>query len=297
MRILTVGECTLDHFGVVERFLEPDFEVEMSKFSVQGGGCAATAAVTASRWGAETRFAGKTGSDARGDLIEMTLADEGVDTSALIHEGGAVSQFRFILVEAGTGRKKTVFTRGSVSPLDSAEVDSGLLDGVDVVLVDGAQRAAQLELIGAARERDIRVVFVANSRQRDAQALVDGADYLVASERFASEFAGVGRLEKLCETLLERGLKGVAVTMGDEGVVGMCSTDGALIRQEAYPVDVVDSTGAGDVFAGAFTYGLLHDWDFERVISVANRAGAMSCTDIGSRSAIPSLADVEAAGA
>jgi sugar/nucleoside kinase (ribokinase family) len=293
MRVLSVGSCTLDHIGVVERFLEPNFKTEMSKFSVQGGGCAATAVVALARWGIDTRFVGKVGSDPRGQLIEVTLADEGVDTSHMVHEAGAISQFRFILVESSTGRKKTMYTRGSVTPIEPEDVDVSVLDGVDLLLVDGQQKATQLALMRAAKERGIQVVFEANRSQRDADELVANSDFLVASERFASQFAGVGQLESLCPALLERGPSRVIVTMGDEGVVGMDSADGKMIRQQAHRVDVIDTTGAGDIFLGALAYGILHDWEFADLIEFANKAGALSCTDIGGRSAIFSVEDVQ----
>ncbi len=295
MRVLSVGDCTLDHVGVVERFLEPNMKAEMSKFSVQGGGCAATAVVALARWGVETRFVGKVGSDPRGTLIEATLADEGVDTSAMVHEEGGISQFRFILVENGTGQKQTVYTRGSVSPLSVDEVSDSVLDGVDVLLVDGKQKKVQLELMRAAKERDITVFFEANRSQRDAEELVANADFLVASERFASQFAGVGRLESLCHELLERGPSRVVVTMGDEGVVGMDSADGVMVREHAHPVEVVDTTGAGDIFLGALAYGVGRGWGFADLIEFSNKAGAISCTDIGCRSAIPTIEQIEQA--
>jgi sulfofructose kinase len=293
MRILSVGSCTLDHIGVVERFLEPNLSAEMSKFSVQGGGCAATAVVALARWGVQAKFVGKVGDDPRGKLIESTLADEGVDTSDMILEPNAVSQFRFILVENGTGRKQTVYTRGSVSLLTSDEVPSEALDGVDVLLVDGQQKEPQLDLMRAAKDRGITVIFEAHRTQRDAAELVANADFLVASERFASQFAGVGQLESLCNALLERGPSRVIVTMGDEGVVGMEADDGEMIRQPAHPVEVVDTTGAGDVFMGALAYGVLHDWEFSRLLDFANKAAGISCTDLGGRSTIPAVDVIE----
>ncbi|WP_168211026.1 carbohydrate kinase family protein [Persicimonas caeni] len=293
MRVLSVGSCTLDHLGVVERFAEPNLKAEMSKFSVQGGGCAATAIAALARWGVETKFIGKVGNDPRGKLIESTLADEGVDTSDMIHEEGAISQFRFVLIESGSGRKQTVYTRGSVSGLEPDEIDVSVLDDVDLLLVDGKQKAAQLELMREAKKRGITVMFEANRSQRDAAELVANADCLVASERFASQFAGVGRLESLCRALLDRGPCRVIVTMGDEGVVGMDADAQEMIRQEAHPVDVVDTTGAGDIFLGALAYGLLHEWDFAHMIEFANKAAALSCTDIGGRSAIFSIAEIQ----
>ncbi|MGM0556324.1 MAG: carbohydrate kinase family protein [Myxococcota bacterium] len=295
MRVLSVGYCTLDHFAVVERFLEPDFKMEMSKFSVQGGGSAATAITTLSRWGVDSEFIGKVGSDARGDQIIATLTGEDVDCEHMVVEDGAISQFSFITVEDGTGRKKTVFTRGNVSELRADEIDESVLDDVDYLLVDGQQPDAQLALSKAARQRDITVIFDASSIETGTGELVENCDLIIASERFASQFTGVGRLERICEVFLERGPGCAVVTLGDEGVVGMNRDDNKVIRVEPHPVDVFDTTGAGDVFLGAMTYAMIHDFEFERAMRFANTAAALSCVDIGGRGPIPEIAAVEAA--
>jgi sulfofructose kinase len=261
----------------------------MSKFSVQGGGCAATAVAALARWGVPTKFVGKVGGDNRGALIAGSLEDEGVDTSGVIREDGAVSQFRFILVERETARTQMMYTRGNVSPLRPDEVNESVLDGVELLLVDGKEKEAQLELMRAAKARGIGVVLEASRSLRNASKLVANADFLIASERFASQFASLGRLESLCPALLERGPSRVIITMGDEGVVGMDAEQGELLRQPAHPVDVVDTTGAGDVFLGAVAYG----WEFPELLSFANKAGALSCTDIGGRSAIHSIEELK----
>lgn len=292
MRVLSVGHCTLDHIAVVERFLEPDFKVEMSKFSVQGGGSAATAITTLSRWGVDSAFVGKVGSDERGRQIKATLTGEEVDCEHLVVEQDAVSQFSFITVEEDSGRKKTLYTRGNVSPLEAGEVDETVLDGVDYLLLDGQQPNAQLALSKAARNRDITVIFDASSNEPGTESLVANCDLIIASERFASQFTGVGRLDRICEVFLERGPNCAIVTLGDEGVVGLEDGMNSLIRIGPHPVGVVDSTGAGDVFFGALTYAMIQDWEFAHSMKFANTAAALSCKGIGGRGPIPEVAEV-----
>ncbi|MBA2661779.1 MAG: hypothetical protein H0U74_05755 [Bradymonadaceae bacterium] len=294
MRVLGVGYCTLDQIAVVDRFAEPDFKVEMAKFSVQGGGTAATAIALLARWGIETSFAGKVGDDARATQIAKTLSNEGVDTAAMVHEAGAISQLTFIVVEEGTGRKQTYFTQGNVSDLRADEIDLNLLDGVDLLLVDDRYPLAQIGLVQAARERGIPVVLEVNRMAPGVAELVGVCDYLVASERFATQFTGMGQLGSMCRSLLERGPKSVVVTLGDEGSVALAKGQERLLRQSAYEVEVVDTTGAGDVFLGAFVYGILQGWELSRQVGVANIAAGLCCKDVGGRGAIATLAQIEA---
>ena len=121
MSVLGTGHCTLDHFGVVHRFPDPGKETEMSAFSVQGGGTAATAMVVVARWGGHARFCGKVGSDPRAQAIEETLTGEGVDTRHLIRQQGAVSQFRFVGLERSTGDHRTLFSHGNTGAVTEEE--------------------------------------------------------------------------------------------------------------------------------------------------------------------------------
>lgn len=294
MAVLGIGDCTLEHFGVVDRFVDPGMKVEMSKFSVQGGGPAANSTVLLARWGTETAFAGKVGDDLRGEQIEATLAEEGVDTAELRKQSEAVSQFSFTTLDEQSGRKKTLYTRGSVSPMRPDEIDADWFEDVSLLLVDGRQVDAQRRAMQMADEQGSEILLDVNDVPPEAGGIVKHATYLVVSERFASRYTGVGELESLCEQLLEEGPRTVAVTLGNEGAVAADRGGDELVRVGAHPVDVVDTTGSGDVFSGAFAYGVQEGWDLERKLEVANVAAGLSCTGIGARGAIPDLQEVEA---
>jgi sugar/nucleoside kinase (ribokinase family) len=293
MSVLGVGDCTLDHFGIVERFLDPSMKVEMSTFSVQGGGAAATATVVLARWGAETSFVGKVGDDFRGDQIEMTLAEEGIETDGLVHEREAVSQFSFVAIESSSAQRKVLYTEGTVSDIGPEAVADRHLEGTELVVVDGRHPDGQLDLMERANEAGVPVILNASETVPTRDELVGRSDYLLASERFASRLTGVGQLDSICASLLEAGPDAVAVTLGNEGAVAAdASRPDEPVRIAPHEVEVVDTTGAGDVFAGAFSFGILRDWSLEETAEFANVAAALSCTGIGARGAIPRLDDV-----
>lgn len=292
MRVLSVGECTLDQIGIVERFAEAGAAVEMPTFSIQGGGTAATAAVALVRWGAEVRFIGKTATDERGALIERTLSGEGVDTRGMIREGDRISQVRFVVIESSTKESHTYFTPGNVGELEIDEIDVDLLEGVDLLLIDGNEPRAQMELMRKARERGIPVLLEACGDREIAAECVGMADVVVVSERRASEITGMGALDEICRGLLEKGPKTAIVTLGNEGAVGL-SRDAELVRVGPCEVEVVDRTGAGDIFLGAVALALLEGWEVERMVGFANCAAGLSCRGLGSRSGIPGREEIE----
>ena len=284
-RVLCVGYCTLDQIGLVEHFARDDEVVEMPTFSHQGGGTAATAAVATARWGASTGFVGKVGNDDRGAHIVRTLSDEGVDTDRVIREEGKISQLRFVVVEASSRTRHSYYTPGNVTPLLAEEVESTWVDGHDLLVVDGKYPQAQTKLMKRARNKNIPVVFEANQGRTVVGDCIKHADVVVASEREASAFTGVGSLEGICEAFLEFGPDRAIVTLGDEGAVAL-GRDSDLVRVDALDVDIVDITGAADVFLGGVAFGVLEDWSLERIVEFANVAAGWACTGPGGRSAI-----------
>jgi sugar/nucleoside kinase (ribokinase family) len=288
MRVLGIGHCTLDHIGVVERFAEPDFKVELEQLSLQGGGSAATALVALARWGRACEFIGKVGADERGQQILATLTGEGIAVERVVREPGAMSQMSFIIVEPASGRKKTYFTYGSVSPLVAGEVALDALDGAQALLVDGTCPDAQMKLMREASARGLLVVLDATAPTAAVAALIPEASVTIGSERVLSQLTGMGDPQQMCAHLIAGGTKIAVVTMGDEGCVAM-SAAGELVRAAAYPVRVLDTTGAGDVFHGAFIQAMLMEFGLERAARFANAAAALSCTGIGGRGRIASL--------
>lgn len=292
MDALCVGYCTLDQIGLVEHFARDDEEVEMPTFSVQGGGTAATAAVALARWGTSTGFVGKVGDDDRGSHIVRTLADEGVDTSQVVRQDHKISQVRFVVVDTSSGQRHAYYTPGNVGTLRSDEIDSGLLDDCRLLVVDGNYPQAQIELMERAQSGDVTVVMHLPGNPDSMEECVGHADVVVASERTASAFTGVGSLRGICEAFLEYGPRIAIVTLGDEGAVAS-SRSAELVRVSAPQVEVVDSTGADDVFVGGVALGVLEQWDLEKIVRYANSASRLACTGPGGRSAIADRTTLE----
>jgi ribokinase len=291
MKAAFVGECTLDHIGLVEALLEAGQRREMSTFSVQGSGSAANSAVVTARLGGDVEFVGKVGSDQRGRQIERTLAEEGITTDNLVRSVDAVSQFSFRAVEHGSGRSEQLYTKGTVERLQPEE--TRVPSKLDLLVTDGSQPAYVTWLIETMRERgeEPRVVLNAGDAVDDLEKFIDKIDFLVAPESFASRTTGVGRLAEIGESLLGYGLEGVVLTLGQDGVYGQ--VDGEQVRDEGLSVEVVDPEGAQDTFAGVFAYGLLEDWSFRRCVRLGVRAGDLIKTELGSRQFVPELSDIE----
>jgi sulfofructose kinase len=142
-----------------------------------------------------------------------------------------------------------------------------------------------------AREAGVKIVVDAGSMREGALALVSLSDYFIASNDFGRQFSCADDPKAVAIELLGLGAKTVIVTLGEKGSI--CVTPESFFYQPAFKVNAVDTTGCGDVFHGAFIFGLLQKWDLNETIRFASATAALKCREIGGRTAIPDLREVE----
>ncbi len=290
--VIGLGHCAVDYVGVVERYPDVDSKIELSEFSMQGGGPAATAMVTLATLGVGAGFFGKISDDDFGMFIRQGLRDVGVDTSGLVVEPDKVSPYSFIAVERKTAKRTIFWTRGSVAPLEPDEIRFKLMQGAKILHVDGNQMEAQIEAAKWARSAGMQVVYDAGSPRERMDEMMGLTDVLIASERFAAEM-GLGALADSLKKLHAKGPSTVVITIGEEGSVGMENDETYIVPAAA--VTATDTTGAGDVYHGAFIYGMLQGWGLRERMCFANTAAALKCRSLGGRAGIPSLEEVHKA--
>jgi sulfofructose kinase len=291
--VLCVGHAAWDVTARVPAFPTEDDKAEATALVECGGGPAANAAVLLARWGVGSAFAGVVGGDEYGWRIEREFRDAGVIVSALERRPGHPTPVSLILVSERTGSRTIVTRKPAGAPLTLLP-----LPGTPrVLLFDGHELPAAL----AAMER-----FPAAATVLDAGSVRDGTvelagrvGHLVASERFARQFTGLPALDTpdrqaaAVAALHRANGHPVVITLGARGLV-----HGTADRCEwlpAFPAWVVDTTAAGDVFHGAYVYGLLTGLPLAETLRLAAVAAALSVEAPGGRPSIPELARVRAA--
>ncbi len=287
--VVGLGYCGLDRVCVVPE-IPLDGKVEIAEEIAQGGGPAATATVAAARLGARAVFCGVVGGDADGQVILDGLRAEGVDTGAVRVRAGAMSAHAYCWAEAGTGRRSIAWTRGSSAALAADEVDGDLIASAQALLLDGHQPAAAIHAAELARAAGVPVLLDAGSQLPSMEALLSLCDHVVASREFVARRWGVDEPEAAAKALAAAcGATRTLVTLGGDGCVWV--DQGQCHRLPAFAVEVVDTTGAGDVFHGAFAFGLAHRWPWDRLVPFAAAVAALKCRRLGGRAGIPSLAE------
>ena len=292
-RVVGLGQACVDFLGRVPRFPKEDDKVELLDLHRQCGGPASTALVTLSRLGVACSFLGAISDDPFGADIVQGLKDEGVDASFLKVLPGYSSQFAFIAISRNSGKRTVFWHRGSVPHLTKDQIDLSPFSRAEILHLDGLMIEASLEAVKQAKARGLTVVLDAGTMRERSLELASVVDVLIASARFADPLVGSGaKPEKALDALCPLGPKAVVMTLGRKGSLGW---DGnKLARQDAFPVEAVDTTGAGDVYHGGYVYGLLQGWPMKECMRFASAVAALKCKEVGARKGIPSLKEVKA---
>lgn len=291
VNIMTLGFASIDHFCVVQPFPVQGQKQAIKNYEKHGGGQAATAGVALKRWGENVRFVGRVGDDQNGDLSLQLLEGEGVDISGAIRSPGETTQFAVILVDPETGERTILWLRSPRLNLKPEDLKPEWFHGVQTLLIDGHELDAALVAAKWVRSQGGKVVLDAEEIGPGREELLAFTDVCVASADFGMREFGEKDQEYTLKVMLEMGVKIAGVTMGADGVV-VDWGDGVRYLPG---IDVMarDTTGAGDIFHAALTYGTHHGWDPERIFNFANVCAGLACRKIGGRTAIPSLDEVK----
>jgi len=287
--VIGLGQCSLDFIGTLSDYPERDQKVELEELLVQGGGPTATALVTLSRLGIATAILGRVGADDYGRKIRQGLEAEKVDCGGLLTGPDGSSQVAFIAVDAA-GNRNIFWHRGSVKPLVGPDVNCAVIAAAKVLLLDGLQLEASLVAAEVARAQNVVTVLDGGTFRDGTVELLGFIDHLVVSERFARQ-AGGKNLHDILQKLLAYGADAVTVTMGGGGSMTL-EANGTCCRMPAFPMTPVDTTGCGDVFHGAYIYGLLEGWPVPETVRFAGACAALKTRALGGRTAIPNQAEV-----
>ena len=285
--VLCVGSAVFDIVHFVDRHPGEDEKCFSDDFVACGGGPAANAAVTVARMGGEAALAAYLGDDFSGDLHLNELHREGVDTTLIIR-GDFPTPISSIIVKP-SGSRTAVCHKG-LTPWIKEDSFSALKLECRVLLFDGHEPLISLPLAKKAKMVNIPIVLDAGSLHRGTEELAPLADFLIASEKFALQVSKEKDINLALEKLGH--ISGcVVITMGSRGLVWKKGTEEGALK--AFPVDAKDTTGAGDIFHGAFALGVAENLDFVENLVRASAAAALGCKKKGGRPGIPHARDVE----
>jgi ribokinase len=277
VQVVGLGQVCVDYVGRVPTYPVEDGKMELENLFTSCGGPAATALVSLTRLGIATSFLGSISDDTFGVRIADTLQKEGVNISFLKITPGHSSQFAFIAVTKGDGKRTIFWNRSSAPDLTPKEISLDRFPGARILHVDGLMLDAGKEAADQAKKRGMIVVMDAGTLRQGTLDLVSRVDILIASEPFGDALIGEQTpRQKVLQRMRELGPRQAVITLGAKGSIGLDQS--GMVRQDAFPVVSRDTTGAGDVYHGAYIYGLLQGWNMAKCMAFASAAAALKCT-------------------
>jgi len=293
IQIVGIGIATLD---VLIRLKDMPTWKERnlaSGFRFDGGGLVGTAMVAAARLGARTGFIGTAGSDESAELKLRSFVESGVDLSHLVQHEGPEDQVMLVYVHEETGERVFAGVRsGPRQPIRPEELDKAYITSADYLHIDGLlHHEATLQAVQWMQEAGKTVVMDGsrtNGPIRDEhRQLVPYVDVLITGEGFACALTGIDDIWQAGQAVLDIGPRIFVETVGERGSYTI--TRDEQFHTPAFPVDVVDTTGAGDVFHGAYIVAMMHGWTPRQCAQFSTAVSAIKCTRLGGRAGIPTF--------
>jgi ribokinase len=287
--ILVAGSANLDHVIRVPELPKPGETLLATSYETAPGGKGANQAVAAARAGGTVSFLGAVGQDVAGDVLLAALAGNGVQTDLIERVPGPSGQ-AFISVSQD-GENYIAVVAGAN---DQVRPDRALsLAGVDsVVLQLEIPLPAVTAVAAAAQAQDVKVILNAAPAQVLPAALLECTDVLVVNQHELATVSGLDAApEEAARALLPRGPSVVVVTLGASGCLAV--TPDETIRQAAFKVTPVDTTGAGDTFTGVLATRLSEGNGLAEALRAATAAAAISCTRPTAQGGMPARDEIE----
>ena len=293
MKIICIGNAAYDVTLPVNHYPVENKKIRLDAPRVEcGGGSASNCAYLLAKWGMETYFAGAVGDDYYGNRIIEEFEKVGVNTKYIEKKKDVPTTSSFIIANTSIGSRTILTDKSKDMVMKKREID----DDFDVILLDGYERDFAVEVIKK-NPNAIKIIDAGSLRENTVE-LAKMVDYVVCSNDFAMEFTkkkidytDMKTLIEIYDDLKKEFSQNVVITLEDKG----CFTyDNGYKMVPSIKVKSVDSTGAGDIYHGAFTYCIANGYDIITTMKMSNITGALSVTRVGGRFSIFTLEEVKA---
>jgi sulfofructose kinase len=285
--VVGVGLNATDTLLLVPRFpayagKEP-FEEEI----LSPGGQVASAMVTCARLGLRVKYIGTVGDDERGRIQMESLRSTGINLDHVQVRQGMANQSAYIVIDRTTGERTVFWRRPDGLRLEPAEIEPEMITCSRLLHIDGHDTPAVEKAAKIARQHSIPVTVDVDTIYHGFDHVLPFVDYLVTSSEFPPAWTNQRDPFQALETIQEEyGMRVAAMTLGAQGCLARC--EGRFHYSPAFVVNCADTTGAGDIFHGAFCYSVLRGMTIEETLDFANAMAALNCTAVGARGGIAS---------
>ncbi len=295
--VVGIGTLAVDYVALVSKIAGAEEKVGASDYQVHLGGVSGNTLTQLALLGAKVGWFGKLGDDETGKILIDDFKKHGIDTRGIIVEKGKNSMFTWIQVDK-EGNRAIVMFPNTIVELTDKDIQvwfSKYVEGAKIFSSEATLIPLKIILEAAkiAIDKGAKFVFDIDvdplslsvsglGREEELRELISLSYATIPSKATARTLTGKDDPEEIVKSLLDMGPEVAGITLGEEGCI--LGNKENIVRVPSYPVLVKDTTGAGDAFHGAFIYGILNNWNLEKIGKFANATASLVCTKIGARS-------------
>jgi sulfofructose kinase len=288
-----IGLNATDTLILVDHFPAYAGKVPFTAEMLSPGGQVASAMVAAARLGLRVKYIGTVGDDERGRVQLASLRETGIDLSDVEVRAGCPNQTAYIVIDQSTGERTVLWSRPDCLRLQPESITPEKIAGSRMLHIDAHDTPAVGKAARIARGMGIPVTVDVDTIYHGFDEVLGSIDYLVASSEFPGQWTSERDPFRALEQIQnEYGMRVAAMTLGAHGALARC--EGRFYYSAAFVVNCVDTTGAGDVFHGAFCYAVLEGMSLQETLEFSNAMAALNCTRIGARGGVATADEARA---
>ncbi|TXT63570.1 MAG: putative Ribokinase [Promethearchaeota archaeon] len=291
IKIVGLGEVVVDWVAEVPRFPKPDEKLDAISENYFSGGVTANYLVAVSRLGTRCGFIGAVGDDDYGDFLIKDFKEEGIDTTHTLKLKNKKTPVNFIFVAKG---EKTIIQSPymKTTKINTKDIKSSYISGAKLLHTTIIHPQITEKAIKIAKKHDVKLSIdleaqIAERGWKSLEKVLLKADVVILNREGAKKITKTHLPEEAAKKLVNYGIPRVIITIGKEGAI--ITTSDFQKRIPAFEVEkVIDTTGAGDTFNGAFSVAhWIKGWDLEKSCIFANAAAALKIQKLGARTGMP----------
>lgn len=285
-KIVGIGANVFDTLIEIPSFPAEDTKMRSKTVTPCGGGPCATGLVAAAKLGAECAYIGNLAKDSGGEFLKADFEKYNVSTQYTAAFEGCASFSSYILINGQNASRTCVFHKGSVPALSLNDGQKEAVGAAEILMVDGNELDAAVEAAQLARKNGVKTLYDAGGLYDGVERLLPYADILIPSEEFALGHTRAENAQDAAYKLMEMySPEVIVITQGKKG--GIMLSGGKIKSYPSFEVKAVDTNGAGDVFHGAFAFGLTRGFDYYKCCIFSSAVSAVKCTKTGARQSVP----------
>ena len=284
MKVLCIGHATYDIVIPVEEYPKENTKNRIHASLYCGGGPAANAAYLLGKWGVDTFFSGLVGNDSEAKVIEKEFEHVNVNLDYFVKDDNYKTTKSYVIVNKKNASRTSLACQEDNKHLDYMDINIK----PDIILIDGHEFELSKRVIK--NNPQARVVIDAGRCTDEVVELCHLCDYIVCSKDFAEKYSNSNDLNTMFSKLKNDFKSEIVITLES---LGCAYYNNGIKIIKAIPTKAIDTTAAGDIFHGAFVYGLTQNWDMYKILSFANTTSSLSVTRLTGRKSIFPLKIVE----